>query len=104
MRSTRSFGWRLLPSQAQGFGRLVGRCRSKQSAQGLTDNAVKITLGPKVRNVIIDKSYGARRTTKNGVTVAKELAQVPAARMFALRQLGASATPVSPKGTCDEQF
>ena len=34
---------------------------------------VKITLGPKGRNVIIDKSYGARRTTKNGVTVAKEI-------------------------------
>ena len=34
---------------------------------------MKITLGPKGRNVIIDKSYGARRTTKNGVTVAKEI-------------------------------
>jgi chaperonin GroEL len=36
-------------------------------------NAVKITLGPKGRNVIIDKSYGAPRTTKDGVTVAKEI-------------------------------
>ncbi len=36
-------------------------------------NAVKATLGPKGRNVIIDKSYGAPRTTKDGVTVAKEI-------------------------------
>jgi chaperonin GroEL len=37
-------------------------------------NAVKVTLGPKGRNVIIDKSYGAPRITKDGVTVAKEIA------------------------------
>jgi chaperonin GroEL len=36
-------------------------------------NAVKITLGPKGRNVIIDKSWGAPRITKDGVTVAKEI-------------------------------
>jgi chaperonin GroEL len=36
-------------------------------------NAVRVTLGPKGRNVIIDKSYGAPRTTKDGVTVAKEI-------------------------------
>ncbi|WP_116134253.1 chaperonin GroEL [Tropicimonas sp. IMCC34043] len=36
-------------------------------------NAVKITLGPKGRNVILDKSYGAPRITKDGVTVAKEI-------------------------------
>jgi chaperonin GroEL len=36
-------------------------------------NAVKITLGPKGRNVIIDKSYGAPRTTKDGIAVAKEI-------------------------------
>ena len=36
-------------------------------------NAVKVTLGPKGRNVILDKSYGAPRTTKDGVTVAKEI-------------------------------
>src|SRR4051794_6364347 len=35
--------------------------------------AVKVTLGPKGRNVIIDKSYGAPRITKDGVTVAKEI-------------------------------
>jgi chaperonin GroEL len=36
-------------------------------------NAVKVTLGPKGRNVIIDKSFGAPRITKDGVTVAKEI-------------------------------
>src|SRR5690606_24894 len=36
-------------------------------------NAVKVTLGPKGRNVIIDKNFGAPRTTKDGVTVAKEI-------------------------------
>ena len=36
-------------------------------------NAVKVTLGPKGRHVIIDKSFGAPRTTKDGVTVAKEI-------------------------------
>jgi chaperonin GroEL len=36
-------------------------------------NAVRVTLGPKGRNVVIDKSYGAPRTTKDGVTVAKEI-------------------------------
>ena len=36
-------------------------------------NAVKVTLGPKGRNVLIDKSYGAPRITKDGVTVAKEI-------------------------------
>ena len=36
-------------------------------------NAVKVTLGPKGRNVVIDKSFGAPRVTKDGVTVAKEI-------------------------------
>jgi len=36
-------------------------------------DAVKVTLGPKGRNVVIDKSYGAPRVTKDGVTVAKEI-------------------------------
>src|SRR5579871_1649082 len=36
-------------------------------------NAVKVTLGPKGRNVVIDKAYGAPRITKDGVTVAKEI-------------------------------
>src|SRR6267378_4263200 len=36
-------------------------------------NAVKVTLGPKGRNVVIEKSFGAQRITKDGVTVAKEI-------------------------------
>jgi chaperonin GroEL len=36
-------------------------------------NAVKITLGPKGRNVIIDKKFGAPHITKDGVSVAKEI-------------------------------
>ena len=36
-------------------------------------NAVKTTLGPKGRNVVIEKSFGAPRTTKDGVSVAKEI-------------------------------
>src|SRR5258708_5755320 len=36
-------------------------------------NAVRVTLGPKGRNVVLDKSYGAPRISKDGVTVAKEI-------------------------------
>src|SRR5881398_2651592 len=39
----------------------------------ILNNAVKITLGPKGRNVVLDKSFGAPRMTKDGVTVAKEI-------------------------------
>ena len=39
----------------------------------LLTNAVKVTLGPKGRNVLLDKSFGAPRITKDGVTVAKEI-------------------------------
>src|SRR5271155_1831782 len=39
----------------------------------ILNNAVKVPLGPKGRNVILDKSYGAPRITKDGVTVAKEI-------------------------------
>src|SRR4029453_17790789 len=37
-------------------------------------NAVRVTLGPKGRNVILDKTYGSPTITKDGVTVAKEIA------------------------------
>src|SRR6056297_3710499 len=43
-----------------------------QGVDTLAD-AVKVTLGPKGRNVILEKSFGAPRTTKDGVTVAKEI-------------------------------
>ena len=39
----------------------------------LLNNAVKVTLGPKGRNVVIASAYGAPRITKDGVTVAKEI-------------------------------
>ena len=39
----------------------------------ILNNAVKVTLGPKGRNVVLDKSYGAPHITKDGVTVAKEI-------------------------------
>ena len=44
----------------------------KEGADALA-NAVKVTLGPKGRNVVIDKKYGAPQVTKDGVTVAKEV-------------------------------
>jgi chaperonin GroEL len=44
----------------------------KKGVDALTD-AVKVTLGPKGRNVLIDKSFGAPQVTKDGVTVAKEI-------------------------------
>ncbi|HEX9768978.1 MAG TPA: chaperonin GroEL [Kiloniellales bacterium] len=48
------------------------RTRLLRGVDVLAD-AVKITLGPKGRNVVLDKSFGAPRTTKDGVTVAKEI-------------------------------
>src|SRR5437016_7389678 len=39
----------------------------------ILNDAVRITLGPKGRNVVIEKSFGAPRSTKDGVTVAKEI-------------------------------
>jgi chaperonin GroEL len=39
----------------------------------ILNNAVKVTLGPKGRNVVFDKSFGAPRISKDGVTVAKEI-------------------------------
>ncbi|WP_114952250.1 chaperonin GroEL [Sphingosinicella terrae] len=52
---------------------------SRNAREGITRgvdilaNAVKVTLGPKGRNVVLDRSYGAPRITKDGVTVAKEI-------------------------------
>ena len=48
------------------------RDRMLRGVEVLAD-AVKVTLGPKGRNVVIDKSFGAPRITKDGVTVAKEI-------------------------------
>ena len=48
------------------------RSRMKEGADALAD-AVKVTLGPKGRNVVIEKKFGAPHVTKDGVTVAKEI-------------------------------
>src|SRR3954469_18306709 len=55
-------------------GRFCGDARSRMlRGLDILAEAVKVTLGPKGRNVVIDKSYGAPRITKDGVTVAKEI-------------------------------
>ena len=102
LRSTRSFGWRSTPLASTGLWPPGWQMPLETVSSRADGQRVKITLGPKGRNVIIDKSYGARPRTAS--PSPRKLAQSPAARMFALRQLGASATPVSPKGNCDEQF
>ena len=48
------------------------RDRLKSGVDQLAD-AVKVTLGPKGRNVVIDKKFGSPTVTKDGVTVAKEV-------------------------------
>ena len=48
------------------------RAKILKGVDGLA-NAVRVTLGPKGRNVIIDKSFGSPTITKDGVTVAKEI-------------------------------
>ena len=48
------------------------REKLKKGVDALAD-AVKVTLGPKGRNVVIDKKFGAPQVTKDGVTVAKEI-------------------------------
>ena len=48
------------------------RSMLKEGVDALAD-AVKVTLGPKGRNVVIDKKFGAPTITKDGVTVAKEI-------------------------------
>ncbi len=60
-----------MPAKQVLFG---GEAREKMlRGVDILANAVKVTLGPKGRNVVIDKSFGAPRTTKDGVTVAKEI-------------------------------
>ena len=51
---------------------IEAREQMKQGVDQLA-NAVKVTLGPKGRNVIIEKKFGAPQITKDGVTVAKEI-------------------------------
>ena len=56
-------------------------------------NAVKVTLGPKGRNVVIEKSYGSPMITKDGVTVAKEIELIDK-----LENMGAQMVARSPRG------
>ena len=54
--------------------RLGGDARARMiRGVDILADSVKVTLGPKGRNVVLDKSYGAPRITKDGVTVAKEI-------------------------------
>src|SRR5271165_6128757 len=54
--------------------KFAGEARDKMlRGVDILANAVKVTLGPKGRNVVLDKSFGAPRITKDGVTVAKEI-------------------------------
>src|SRR6201994_2301924 len=54
--------------------RFAGDARQKMlHGVNILADAVKVTLGPKGRNVVLDKSFGAPRITKDGVTVAKEI-------------------------------
>ncbi|MGK7394225.1 MAG: chaperonin GroEL [Candidatus Cyclobacteriaceae bacterium M3_2C_046] len=65
-------------------------------------NAVKVTLGPKGRNVILAKSYGAPRITKDGVTVAKEISlRNPIANMGAqmVKEVASKTAKVAGDGT-----
>ena len=53
-------------------------------------NAVKVTLGPKGRNVVIEKSFGAPRTTKDGVSVAKESSWTTSSRIMGAQMVRGS--------------
>src|SRR5690625_1278905 len=54
------------------FFNVEARNKMKEGVDTLS-NAVKVTLGPKGRNVVLEKKYGAPTITKDGVTVAKEI-------------------------------
>ena len=65
-------------------------------------NAVKVTLGPKGRNVVIDKKFGAPNVTKDGVSVAKEIElKDPIQNMGAqmVREVASKTNDVSGDGT-----
>ena len=65
-------------------------------------NAVKVTLGPKGRNVVIDKKFGAPTVTKDGVTVAKEIEfEDPVENMGAqmVREVASKTSDVAGDGT-----
>src|ERR1700721_454644 len=80
---------------------LKARDAIKKGADALAD-AVKVTLGPKGRNVIIDKKFGAPIITKDGVTVAKEIELVdPVQNMGAqmLKEVASKTADMAGDGT-----
>src|SRR3981081_4631428 len=77
------------------------RAKLKRGVDQLAD-AVKVTLGPKGRNVVIDKKYGAPNITKDGVTVAKEIElEDPIANMGAqmVREVASKTSDIAGDGT-----
>src|SRR6185503_8617099 len=65
-------------------------------------DAVKITLGPKGRNVVLDKKYGSQTITKDGVTVAKEIDLIDAMENMGaqmVREVAAKTSDVAGDGT-----
>jgi chaperonin GroEL len=60
------------------------RTRMLAGVDTLAD-AVKVTLGPKGRNVVLDKAFGAPRITKDGVTVAKDIELLTSSRTWVLK-------------------
>ena len=64
-------------------------------------NAVRVTLGPKGRNVVLDKSYGAPRITKDGVTVAKEIGSKTSSRIWVqmVREVASKSSDFAGDGT-----
>src|SRR5579872_2229244 len=77
------------------------RAALKRGADQLA-NAVKVTLGPKGRNVVIDKKFGAPTITKDGVTVAKEIElEDPIENMGAqmVREVASKTSDVAGDGT-----
>jgi hypothetical protein len=58
---------------SEGSEVLIEACDSMLRGVNMLADAVKVTLGPKGRNVVLDKSYGVPRITKDGVTVGKEI-------------------------------
>src|SRR5207253_7609271 len=71
LQSLKQQGTRIMSAKEVRFGG-DARARMIRGVDILADS-VKVTLGPKGRNVVLDKSYGAPRITKDGVTVAKEI-------------------------------
>ena len=77
------------------------RAKLKKGVDGLAD-AVKVTLGPKGRNVVIDKKFGAPTITKDGVTVAREIElEDPVENMGAqmLKEVASKTSDIAGDGT-----